>query len=164
MFGHRLISNQARICVWGFSANRVWLDCRFFSYFCILYFIFLHFNFNLPSGSSTVRIAYIICRSAVPDDKLCKLSVWHYCRLASYVGYPSGSSAWWIANITCRPAAGRMATAFGICVQSQLFKNVKSDRRSDCRQHYYYQIGDLIVDTTRSCRTPVIHESAEVWK
>ena len=30
MFGRRRNSNQARICVVGFSANRVWLDSRFF--------------------------------------------------------------------------------------------------------------------------------------
>ena len=30
MFGHRPNSNQARICVLGFSANRVWLVSRFY--------------------------------------------------------------------------------------------------------------------------------------
>ena len=30
MFGHRPNSNQARICILGFSAKRVWLVSRFF--------------------------------------------------------------------------------------------------------------------------------------
>ena len=66
---------------------------------------------NLPSGSSAGRIAYIICRLAVPSGKLSRLSVRHYCRTASYVGYPSGSSAGRIAYITCRSAAGWITTA-----------------------------------------------------
>ena len=34
----------------------------------------------------------------LPDGKLCRLSVRHYCRTASYVDYPSGSSAGQIAD------------------------------------------------------------------
>ena len=122
MFGHRLNSNQARICDLGFSANMVWLISNFFHFSLYFYFIFLHFNLiniqcqmdslhNLPSGSSAGRIAYIICRPAVLDGKLCRLSVRHYCRMTSYVGYPSGSSAGRIAYITCHPAAEWIATA-----------------------------------------------------
>ena len=33
MFGRRPNSNQARICVLGFSANRVWLVSRFLIFF-----------------------------------------------------------------------------------------------------------------------------------
>ena len=68
------------------------------------------YNVRTETGSTAGRIAYIICRSAVPDGNLCKLSVRHYCRTTSYIGYPSGSSTGRIAYITCRPAAWRIAT------------------------------------------------------
>ena len=121
MFGRRPNSNQARICVLGFSANRVWLVNCFFHFSIYFYFIFIHFNLiniqcrinslhNLLPGSSAGRIAYIICHPAVLGGKLCWLSVRHYCRMASYVGYPSGSYSKRIAYITCRPAARRIAT------------------------------------------------------
>ena len=48
---------------------------------------------NLLSGSTAGQIAYIIFRPAVPDGKLCRLSIQHYCRTVSYVGYQSGSCA-----------------------------------------------------------------------
>ena len=122
MFSRRPNSNQARICVLGFSANRVWLVSRLLHFSIYFYFIFLHFNLiniqcgmdslhNLPSGSSAGRIAYIICRPAVSYVKLYRLSVRHYCRTASYASYPSGSCAGRTAYITYRPAAGRFATA-----------------------------------------------------
>ena len=54
---------------------------------------------NFPSGTAA-------------DGKLCKMFVRQYCRTANYVVYPSGSSAVGSsAYITCRPAAGRIATA-----------------------------------------------------
>ena len=51
VFGRRPNSNQARICVLEFSANRVWLVSRFFHN--SIYFIFYLFKFNkytLPDG------------------------------------------------------------------------------------------------------------------
>ena len=123
MFGCRPNSNQARICVLGFSADRVWLVSNFFHFSIYFYFIFLHFNFNLinipcrtdslhnlPSGSSAGRIAYIISRPAVVDGKLGRISVRHYCRTASYVGYPSGSCSGRITYLS--QDARRIATAY----------------------------------------------------
>ena len=130
MFGRRPNSNQARISVLGFSANRVRLVIRFFNFSIYFYFILLHFNLiniqyrmdslhNLPFGTAGRQIMWAnvrqCCRTDslhnLPSGKLCRLSVRHYCRTASYVGYPSGSCAGRIAYITCCPAAGRIATA-----------------------------------------------------
>ena len=65
MFGRRPNSNQARICVLWFSANRVWLVSHFFDISIYFYIIILHFNLiNIQAG----WIAYITCRpAAVPD-------------------------------------------------------------------------------------------------
>ena len=38
MFGRRLNSNQARICVLQFSANRVWLVSRFYTFYIIIFY------------------------------------------------------------------------------------------------------------------------------
>ena len=60
MFDRRPNSNKARICVLGFSANRVWLVSRFYNFyviFCLHYY--KERAFSIPTVQSDAVIGPI---------------------------------------------------------------------------------------------------------
>ena len=58
MFDRRPNSNQSRICVLGFSANRVWLVSRFYIWYIIIFLHYYNTNYAVrcsPMQSDTIR-------------------------------------------------------------------------------------------------------------
>ena len=104
MFGHRPNSDQARICVLGFSANRVWLVSRFYIFILLHYYKMQQFSIPTINTMRLCVLSWLIglrCRSEdsevrttqvrSPDQDFLKFNLINIqCRTDSLHNFPSG--------------------------------------------------------------------------